>query len=89
MAALTERKVAEGVVQGREELSLLPEQRRGWSLMTSSVLAQRAASEDPRWTRAVGDYLASPQGKGQDWHGERLAGRSRSTMRGKFKKRPQ
>jgi hypothetical protein len=26
MAALTERKVAEGVVQGREELSLLTEQ---------------------------------------------------------------
>jgi hypothetical protein len=48
MAALTERKVAEGVVQGREELSLLPEQRRGWSLMTSSVLAQRAVADSPR-----------------------------------------
>ena len=26
----------------------------------SPVLVQRAASEDPRWTRAVGDYLARP-----------------------------
>ena len=39
-------------------LSLLQEQRRGWSLMIS-VLAQRAASEGPRWTRAVEDQSAS------------------------------
>jgi len=25
------------------------------------VLVQRAVSEDPRWTRAVGDHLARPQ----------------------------
>ncbi|MEK7791671.1 MAG: hypothetical protein AAB306_00815 [Pseudomonadota bacterium] len=30
----------------------------------SPVLVQRAASEGPRWTRAVGDPLASPQGNG-------------------------
>jgi hypothetical protein len=30
----------------------------------SPVLMQRAVSEDPRWTRAVGDHLASPQGNG-------------------------
>ncbi len=29
----------------------------------SPVLVQRAASEDPRWTRAVGDPLARPQGE--------------------------
>ena len=29
----------------------------------SPVLVQRAVSEDPRWTRAVGDHLARPQGK--------------------------
>ncbi len=28
----------------------------------SPVLVQRAVSEDPRWTRAVGDHLARPQG---------------------------
>ena len=28
----------------------------------SPVLVQRAVSEDPRWTRAVGDPLARPQG---------------------------
>jgi hypothetical protein len=27
------------------------------------VLVQRAVSEDPRWTRAVGDHLARPQGR--------------------------
>ena len=27
----------------------------------SPVLVQRAVSEDPRWTRAVGDHLARPQ----------------------------
>ena len=27
------------------------------------VLAQRAVSEDPCWTRAVGDHLARPQGR--------------------------
>ena len=32
----------------------------------SPVLVQRAVSEDPRWTRAVGDHLARPQGKIQD-----------------------
>ena len=30
----------------------------------SPVLVQRAVSEDPRWTRAVGDHLANPQGNG-------------------------
>ena len=29
----------------------------------SPVLVQRAVSEDPRWTRAVGDHLARPQGR--------------------------
>jgi hypothetical protein len=29
----------------------------------SPVLVQRAVSEDPRWTRAVGDRLADPQGR--------------------------
>jgi hypothetical protein len=29
----------------------------------SPVLVQRAVSEDPRWTRAVGDHLARPQEK--------------------------
>jgi|CXWL01.1.fsa_nt_gi hypothetical protein len=29
----------------------------------SPVLVQRAVSEDPRWTRAVGDPLARPQGE--------------------------
>src|SRR5437870_2379395 len=29
----------------------------------SPVLVQRAVSEDPRWTRAMGDPLARPQGK--------------------------
>jgi hypothetical protein len=29
----------------------------------SPVLVQRAVSEDPRWTRAVGDHLARPQGE--------------------------
>jgi len=29
----------------------------------SPVLVQRAVSEDPRWTRAVGDLLARPQGR--------------------------
>jgi hypothetical protein len=28
----------------------------------SPVLVQRAVSEDPRWTRAMGDFLARPQG---------------------------
>jgi hypothetical protein len=28
------------------------------------VLVQRAVSEDPRWTRAVGDPLGRPQGNG-------------------------
>ena len=27
----------------------------------SPVLVQRAVSEDPRWTRALGDHLARPQ----------------------------
>ena len=27
----------------------------------SPVLVQRAVSEDPRWTRAVGDHLARPR----------------------------
>jgi hypothetical protein len=30
------------------------------------VLVQRAVSEDPRWTRAVGDHLARPQGRRLD-----------------------
>ena len=30
----------------------------------SPVLVQRAVSEDPRWTRAVGDHLARPQERG-------------------------
>ena len=29
----------------------------------SPVLVQGAVSEDPRWTRAVGDHLACPQGE--------------------------
>jgi hypothetical protein len=29
----------------------------------SPVLVQRAVWEDPRWTRAVGDHLARPQGR--------------------------
>ena len=29
----------------------------------SPVLVHRAVSEDPRWTRAVGDHLARPQGE--------------------------
>ena len=29
----------------------------------SPVLVQRAVSEDPRWTRAVGDNLVRPQGE--------------------------
>jgi len=29
----------------------------------SPVLVQRAVSEDPRWTRAVGDHLVRPQGE--------------------------
>jgi hypothetical protein len=29
----------------------------------SPVLVQRAVSEDPRWTRAVGDHLACPPGR--------------------------
>ena len=29
----------------------------------SPVLVQRAVSEDPRWTRAVGDSLSRPQGR--------------------------
>jgi hypothetical protein len=33
------------------------EERRGWSLMIF-LLAQRAASEGPRWTRAVEDQSA-------------------------------
>jgi len=28
----------------------------------SPVLVKRAVSEDPRWTRVVGDHLARPQG---------------------------
>jgi hypothetical protein len=31
----------------------------------SPVLVQRAVSEDPRWTRAVGDHLARPHGRRQ------------------------
>ena len=31
----------------------------------SPVLVHRAVSEDPRWTRAVGDHLARPQGRGE------------------------
>ena len=31
----------------------------------SPVLVQRAVSEDPRWTRAVGDHLARPLGEGR------------------------
>ena len=29
------------------------------------MLVQRAAWEGPRWTRAVGDHLARPQGEGK------------------------
>jgi hypothetical protein len=36
---------------------LLAEKRGGWSLM-SSVLAQRAVADAPRWTRAVEDQSA-------------------------------
>ena len=31
----------------------------------SPVLVQRAVSEDPRWTRALGTHLACPQGEGR------------------------
>ena len=31
----------------------------------SPVLVQRAVSEDPRWTRAVGDHLAALKGEGR------------------------
>jgi|CXWL01.1.fsa_nt_gi hypothetical protein len=37
-------------------------ERRGQA-RGSPVLVQRAVSEDPRWTRAVGDPLARPQGE--------------------------
>ena len=29
----------------------------------SPVLVQRAVAEDPRWTRALGNHLARPQGE--------------------------
>jgi len=34
----------------------------GGQTRRSPVLVQRAVSEDPRWTRAVGGHLARPQG---------------------------
>lgn len=34
-----------------------------------SLLVQRAVSEDPRWTRAVGDHLIRPQEKAEVSHG--------------------
>ncbi len=43
-------------------LSRWLEQQSGGSLLIS-FLVQRAVSEGPRWTRAVGDHLASPQGR--------------------------
>ena len=39
----------------------------------SPVLVQRAVSEDPRWTRAVGDHLARPQGRRLKSGGRRRA----------------
>ena len=47
--------------QGRERYEQAWMSRRGQARW-SPVLVQRAASEDPRWTRAVGDHLARPQG---------------------------
>ena len=40
-----------------------PEKEMRWRARWSPVLVQRAALEDPRWTRAVGDRLADPQGR--------------------------
>ena len=34
----------------------------GGQARPSPVLVQRAVSEDPRWTRAVGDQSSPPQG---------------------------
>jgi hypothetical protein len=51
----------------------------------SPVLVQRAVSEDPRWTRAVGDPLARPQGRGEDTRSEGQLGRSRVSVKGKVK----
>jgi hypothetical protein len=36
------------------------------------MLVQRAVSEDPRWTRAVGDHLARPQRKKRESYGRSM-----------------
>ena len=46
----------------------------------SPVLVQRAVSEDPRWTRAVGDHLARPQRR--SW---KSGGRSMRAVKGHFR----
>jgi hypothetical protein len=48
----------------------------GWS-DKSPVLAQRAPSEGPRWTRAVGDSPNHPKDEvhEQAWKGSSLVGR--------------
>jgi hypothetical protein len=54
----------------------------------SPVLVQRAVSEDPRWTRAVEDPLARPQGRGKDARSKGQLGRSRVSVKGKVNQCP-
>jgi hypothetical protein len=49
----------------------------------SPVLVQRAVSEDPRWTRAVGDHLARPPSRRWSAHDRNVVARcaqSRATL---------
>jgi hypothetical protein len=63
--------LGEKVARSGRSLSPIPEERtselggsgRGQARW-SPVLVQRAVSEDPRWTRAVGASLAHPQARG-------------------------